>query len=78
MREIRGFDNSFMQPEIEGGVFFEVTDSRGETSIIPGYLVGDSPEYSDFDDYLETDGIAQSFEKIEGYGARLSAPSWAC
>lgn len=80
MREIKGFDNSFMQPEIEEGVFYEVTDSYGETSIIPGFLVGECENLADtlisFADYLETSGEPVSFEKIEGFGARLSAPGY--
>ena len=64
----------FMQRQITiKSKWFQVETSQG-TEFIPSELVGTNPAIEDLTDYCE--GIPVSFEAIEGYGARLSAPGY--
>lgn len=76
MRDIKGFDDSFMKPEIEEGFFFEVTDIHGYLTVIPACLVGDDPDPYAFKDYMESTYPVHSSKRVKGFGARLSAPGY--
>lgn len=66
--------NAFMEPEYVKGTFYDVESTRGEGMLVPGDLVGKSPKVTDFKDYVE--GTPRSFEKVEGWFVRLSAPGY--
>ena len=64
----------FMQRQITRKCsWYQVETSQG-TEFIPSELVGTNPAIEDLTDYCE--GIPVSFEAIEGYGVRLSAPGY--
>jgi len=63
----------FMVPQYEQGFWYEIETSCGGVAI-PADLVGNSPSPADFHDYIE--GEYASHEKVEGVGARLSAPGY--
>lgn len=64
----------FMLPRVEHGKWIKVETNIG-TEIVPADLVGGDPTQAKLKDYLEGDRI-QSFEVVEGYGARMSAPGY--
>jgi hypothetical protein len=67
---------SFMEKQITNKMrWFQVETSQG-TEWIQGDVLQPSPDITiaDLIDYCE--GIPVSFELIEGYGARLSAPGY--
>jgi hypothetical protein len=65
---------AFMQRQItQKSKWFQVETSQG-TDFIPADIAGTNPAIEDLTDYCE--GIPVSFEVIEGYGARLSAPGY--
>ena len=65
---------AFMQRQItRKSKWYQVETNRG-TEFLPDDLVGKSPVLTDFAQYCE--GTPESFELIEGYGARLSAPGY--
>ena len=66
---------AFMIPEYEKSTFYEVESTTGEGSLVPGDLVGKSPDLEDFTDYIEG-GDPESFEQVSGWFARLSAPGY--
>ena len=51
-----------------------VESSYGSTDCVPAELVGADPELEDFVDYVE--GKPVSFEAVEGWFARYSAPGY--
>ena len=64
----------FMQRQITiKSKWFQVETSQG-TDFIPDDIMGKNPTLEGFADFCE--GIPVSFEAIEGYGARLSAPGY--
>jgi len=64
----------FMQRQITGKcIWFQVETSQS-TEFIPDDVAGSNPDLEDLIDYCE--GIPVSFEVIQGYGARLSAPGY--
>jgi hypothetical protein len=66
---------SFMQKQVTvKQSWWQVETSIG-TEIVPADLVSQEPaDSSAFEDYCE--GQVQSWELIQGYGARLSAPGY--
>jgi len=64
-----------MIPEYDHGVFWSVESEKGWSTLVPGHLVGSDPALQDFTDYTEC-GEPLSFEKAEGWFARLSAPGY--
>lgn len=64
-----------MQLFTERGVWYEVTSTSGEGTLVPGDLVGSNPEVEDFKDYIEG-GDPAEFERKEGWAARYSAPGY--
>jgi len=67
--------SGFMVPEYDHGVFWEVESESGWQTLVPGWLVGSEPSLQDFTAYTDC-GKPASFEKIEGWFARLSAPGY--
>lgn len=65
---------AFMVPEYSTGPFYEVTDTRGEGTLVPAELVGSRPKPADFADYI--DGTPKEAEKVKGWFVRLSAPGY--
>jgi len=63
----------FMIPQYQPGFWYEVETSNGSVAI-PADLVGNDPSPEDFSDFCE--GDYESHEKVEGIGARLSAPGY--
>jgi hypothetical protein len=63
-----------MKPEIYEGDFYVVETSHG-TWYVPDDCVGNMiDDVMEFESYVE--GIPQSYEKIHGFGARLSASGY--
>ena len=64
----------FMKPEIIEQDWYKVETSDG-TWWVPDDCVGNTiQDIMEFEDYVE--GIPQEYEKIHGFGARLSAPGY--
>ena len=66
--------SAFMVPQYDQGIFWEIESKYGEGTLVPGDLVGSDPSLEDFKDYIE--GDPASFERVEGWFARLSAPGY--
>ena len=65
---------AFMQRQVtEKQKWYQVETSRG-TEIVPFDLLGNYPDIHDITAYCEGNPI--TWEVIEGYGARLSAPGY--
>ena len=61
----------FMSIYTQFGLWYEVTATNGEGTLVSSECVGLHPEAGDFADYIE--GKPASFERHEGWAARYSA-----
>jgi hypothetical protein len=77
----------FMQKQVTGKQSWFRVETDNGTECFPADLVGSIPDMgfdSDSDDYWDhvdtlqtyTEGKPQSWETVQGYGARLSAPGY--
>jgi hypothetical protein len=67
--------SAFMKPQYQKGVFWHVQNQHGEGTIVGGWLVGEAPAADDFRDCIEH-GDPVSFEQVQGWFFRLSAPGY--
>jgi hypothetical protein len=73
--------NAFMEPEYYKGLFYDVENTHGESTLVPADLIGGRadveftpPDLSDFEDYIE--GKPERFERVKGWFVRLSASGY--
>lgn len=66
---------AFMKPYIYKGDMFDVTNTQGESTLVPADLVPDNPQPEHFTDYIEW-GTPATFEHVSGWFACLSAPGY--
>jgi hypothetical protein len=65
----------FMQRQVTARKSWWQVETKQGTEFLPVDLIGENPADSDaFQPYCE--GIIQTWEKIQGYGARRSAPGY--